>query len=172
MVKRCRRKSPESHHRCQRRRQGRASYADGGRRRSRCERRPQQIHEAKLDALEDPSRGSVASRTIVAYIYKARADLAARTTAGALSSEPGALDAWNRGEVPILWLRAGSDGYGLNLQDGSPPLRLVHPALRQAGRLPTDDRAALAVGPAPRRGLPPAAGREDDRLARRADPCA
>lgn len=80
---------------------------------------PQQIHEAKLDALEDLVEGLGGEPTIVAYIYKHELTrLRARFPQGRSSSEPGALDAWNRGEVPILWLQAGSDGYGLNLQDG------------------------------------------------------
>ena len=77
------------------------------------------LHSAKLDALEDLIEGLGGEPTIVSYVYKHELKrLQARFPEGRASSEPGVLDAWNRGEVPILWLQAGSDGYGLNLQDG------------------------------------------------------
>lgn len=77
------------------------------------------IHDAKLEALDELIEGLGGEPTIVSYVYKHElARLRARFPQGRASSEPGALDAWNRGEVPILWLQAGSDGYGLNLQDG------------------------------------------------------
>ena len=78
-----------------------------------------QVHDAKLDALEELIEGLGGEPAIVSYVYKHELKrLQDRFPQGRRSSDPGALDAWNRGEVPILWLQAGSDGYGLNLQDG------------------------------------------------------
>lgn len=77
------------------------------------------VHDAKLDALEELIEGLGDEPAIVSYVYKHELKrLQDRFPQGRRSSDPGALDAWNRGEVPILWLQAGSDGYGLNLQDG------------------------------------------------------
>lgn len=77
------------------------------------------VHDAKLEALDELIEGLGGEPAIVSYVYKHELGrLRARFPQGRSSSEPGVIDAWNRGEVPILWLQAGSDGYGLNLQDG------------------------------------------------------
>jgi SNF2 family DNA or RNA helicase len=79
------------------------------------------IHDAKLEALEELIEAAGGEPVMVCYAFKHDlARIKARFPASSWRSvkEPGAVDAWNRGEVPILLLHAASAGEGLNLQDG------------------------------------------------------
>lgn len=79
----------------------------------------QEVHEAKLDALEDVIEAANGRPVLVFYAY--RHDLVriqkrfpeARTLDTAED-----IQAWNRGEIPIALAHPASAGHGLNLQAG------------------------------------------------------
>ena len=77
-----------------------------------------ELHSEKLDALAellDTASGPV----LVAYLY--RHDLArlkARFSQAVEIGEPGAIERWNAGELPLLLAHPASAGHGLNLQAG------------------------------------------------------
>ena len=77
------------------------------------------IHSAKLDALEELLEAAGTEPMMVCYTFKADlARLQKRFPHGRSVNEKGAIDAWNRGEIKLLWLHPASAGHGLNLQDG------------------------------------------------------
>lgn len=77
------------------------------------------IHDAKLDVLEDLIEAAGGESVMVAYRFKHDlARLTKRFPQAVNVKAPGAIDAWNRGDIPILLLHSASAGHGLNLQDG------------------------------------------------------
>ena len=82
-------------------------YADGG--------AVLRIHEEKLDALEEIV--DTAQEPVLVF-YSFRHDLDAIKARIPEARELEDLDAWNRGEVPVLLAHPASVGYGLNLQEG------------------------------------------------------
>lgn len=77
------------------------------------------LHDAKLDALEDLLEAAEGEPVLVAYAYRSdRERLLARFPQAVELRAPGAIDAWNRGEVPMLLAHPASGGHGLNLQAG------------------------------------------------------
>ena len=79
-----------------------------------------EIHQAKLDALDEIVEESGGMPVLVAYQFKSDlARLEKRFPKGrVLDKDPATIDAWNRGEIPILFAHPASAGHGLNLQDG------------------------------------------------------
>lgn len=80
------------------------------------------IHEAKLDALEDLMLSANGEPVIVYYYFKHDYDrIYARFSRDyVISSIDGAKDVerWNKGEIDMLLVHPASVGHGLNLQDG------------------------------------------------------
>jgi SNF2 family DNA or RNA helicase len=80
----------------------------------------QEIHDAKIQALDDIIEESGGAPLLVAYHFKH--DLArilhtfpyART----LDSDPSTITDWNAGRIRVLLAHPASAGHGLNLQDG------------------------------------------------------
>ena len=77
------------------------------------------IHEAKLDALKEIVEDNH-EPMLVAYNYKS--DLArirqVLPSARVMDKKQETVDAWNRGEIPVLLVHPASAGHGLNLQAG------------------------------------------------------
>lgn len=80
-----------------------------------------EVHDAKLDALESIVEEANGMPVLVAYQFKS--DLARILNrfkrAQALGADPKQIDAWNRGEIPMLVAHPQSAGHGLSLQHGS-----------------------------------------------------
>lgn len=79
-----------------------------------------EIHDAKLQALEDIVEESAGMSILVAYNFKSDlARLKATFREGrALDANPQTIKDWNEGKIPILFAHPASAGHGLNLQDG------------------------------------------------------
>jgi SNF2 family DNA or RNA helicase len=79
-----------------------------------------EVHDAKLDALEDVLEEAGGMPVLVAYNFKS--DLARMCKAfpkgRALDSDPQTIRDWNAGKIPVLFAHPASAGHGLNLQDG------------------------------------------------------
>jgi len=81
------------------------------------------IHNAKLDALESIYDELSGAPLLVAYQYKHDLERILKKFPEAVALAKGAkgnkqIDAWNRGEIPMLCVHPASAGHGLNLQDG------------------------------------------------------
>ena len=78
-----------------------------------------EIHEAKLDALDDLIEEAGGESMLVAYHYQHDAQrIRSRHPAAVDVKEPDAIERWNRGDVPLLLAHPASAGHGLNLQSG------------------------------------------------------
>lgn len=79
-----------------------------------------ETHVAKLDALSDIIEDNPGENILVAYNYQS--DLARLLKrfpqAKQLDKKQETIDAWNRGETPLLLAHPASAGHGLNLQKG------------------------------------------------------
>ena len=77
-----------------------------------------QLHDIKLDALEELVEAAGGDPVLVLYAYQHDADrIRQRIDCRALDT-PDDIDAWNRGEIPVALAHPASIGHGLNLQDG------------------------------------------------------
>lgn len=78
-----------------------------------------ELHEAKLDALEDLIEAANGRPVLVFYAYQHDRDriLQRFPQAIKLGGEK-EIAAWNKGEIPILLAHPAGAGHGLNLQDG------------------------------------------------------
>jgi SNF2 family DNA or RNA helicase len=78
------------------------------------------IHDAKLDALESIIEEASGAPVLVAYHFKSDlARLQKRFRRGrVLDAEPKTIRDWNAGKIPVLFAHPASAGHGLNLQDG------------------------------------------------------
>jgi len=80
----------------------------------------QEIHDTKLQALEDVIEEANGMPVLVAYHFKH--DLARLVSAfprgRVLDSNPQTLRDWNAGKIPVLFAHPASAGHGLSLQDG------------------------------------------------------
>ena len=80
--------------------------------------RPTYVHTEKTLAVNEIVEGSHRG-VLVFYNYTAERDQLLSLVPGArLLTDPGVIDAWNRGEVPVMLAHPKSAGHGLNLQDG------------------------------------------------------
>lgn len=79
-----------------------------------------EVHDAKLQALEEVIEEAAGMPVLVAYNFKS--DLARMAKAfpkgRALDSDPQTIRDWNAGKIPVLFAHPASAGHGLNLQDG------------------------------------------------------
>ena len=79
----------------------------------------QEIHSAKLEALEDIAEANEGKSLLVFYWYKHDlVRLKERFPEAVTLEGPEEIRAWNRGEIPILLVHPASAGHGLNLQYG------------------------------------------------------
>jgi SNF2 family DNA or RNA helicase len=80
----------------------------------------EEVHDAKIQALEDIVEEAAGAPVLVAYHFKS--DLARLQRAfpqgRALDAVPSTISEWNRGRIPVLFAHPASAGHGLNLQDG------------------------------------------------------
>ena len=80
----------------------------------------QETHAAKLDALAEIVEDNTGENMLVAYNYKS--DLVRLLKRfphdRVLDKSQDTIDAWNRGEIPMLLAHPASAGHGLNLQKG------------------------------------------------------
>ena len=78
------------------------------------------VHDVKLDALEPIVAESAGSPFLVAVNYKTDTIRIRNRFPQAveLGRDPAQIDAWNRGEIPMLLAHPTSAGRGLNLQAG------------------------------------------------------
>ena len=79
-----------------------------------------EVHDAKLQALEDIIEESNGAPVLVAYHFRSDLDRlrAAFPRGRVLDSDPETIRAWNAGRIPVLFAHPASAGHGLNLQDG------------------------------------------------------
>ena len=79
-----------------------------------------EVHDAKLQALEDVIEEAAGMPVLVAYHFKS--DLARLQRAFPkgrhLDKNPQTIRDWNAGKIPVLFAHPASAGHGLNLQDG------------------------------------------------------
>lgn len=79
-----------------------------------------EVHDAKLQALEEVIEEAAGMPVLVAYNFKS--DLARLKAAfpkgRQLDSDPQTIRDWNAGKIPVLFAHPASAGHGLNLQDG------------------------------------------------------
>lgn len=78
------------------------------------------VHDAKLDALEEVIEEASGAPVLVAYHFKSDiARMKRRFPQGRhLDKNPKTIDEWNAGRIPVLFAHPQSAGHGLNLQDG------------------------------------------------------
>lgn len=78
------------------------------------------VHDAKIEALEDVVEEAAGMPVLVAYHF--RSDLARLRRAfpqgRVLDAKPETIRDWNAGRIPVLFAHPASAGHGLNLQDG------------------------------------------------------
>ena len=78
-----------------------------------------EFHDAKLQALDDLIEEANGQPVLVFYNYKHELGrMLARYPQAISIKEDGAVERWNRGEIPILLAHPASAGHGLNLQEG------------------------------------------------------
>lgn len=79
-----------------------------------------EVHDLKLQALEDIIEEASGMPVLVAYNFKS--DLArlqhAFPKGRPLDKDPQTIRDWNAGKIPVLFAHPASAGHGLNLQDG------------------------------------------------------
>lgn len=86
-----------------------------------------EIHEKKLDALEDIIEAANGKPILVAYWFKHDLERICRRLEElkveyARISSPGSIEMWNRGEFAVGLIHPASAGHGLNLQAGGSTL--------------------------------------------------
>ena len=77
-----------------------------------------EIHNLKLDALEELLEAAGGDSVLVLYNYQHDKDRIMERIDCRLLDKPEDIDAWNRGEIPVALAHPASIGHGLNLQDG------------------------------------------------------
>jgi SNF2 family DNA or RNA helicase len=80
----------------------------------------EEIHRAKLDALESIIEEANGAPVLVAYQFKHDRERILKhfKQARVLDQNPKTLEAWNAGEIPILLAHPASAGHGLNMAEG------------------------------------------------------
>jgi SNF2 family DNA or RNA helicase len=68
-----------------------------------------EVHDAKLQALEEIVEEAAGMPVLVAYNFKSGRHL---------DKDPQTIRDWNKGKIPVLFAHPASAGHGLNLQDG------------------------------------------------------
>lgn len=80
-----------------------------------------EVHKAKLEALQRVADEAQGEPVLVFYMYRHDLERIVETFPQARafdSSDLSVVEAWNRGDIPMLLAHPASCGYGLNLQDG------------------------------------------------------
>lgn len=76
------------------------------------------LHDEKIKAIQEIVDGT-GSPVLLFYKFVAEKEEILRNIDGAVSiDEPGAIDRWNTGQIPVLLAHPASAGHGLNLQYG------------------------------------------------------
>ena len=86
-----------------------------------------QIHDRKIDALEDIIESMNGRPLLVAYWFKHDYDRIAERLSElkiqyAKLDTDDSIEKWNRGEIPVALIHPASAGHGLNLQNGGSTL--------------------------------------------------
>jgi len=79
-----------------------------------------EVHDAKIQALDEVIEEAAGAPVLVAYHFKSDLSrlLRAFPKGRALDASPDTIRDWNNGHIPILFVHPASAGHGLNLQDG------------------------------------------------------
>ena len=77
-----------------------------------------ELHDIKLDALEELLEEAGGDPVLVLYAYKHDRDRIMRRISCRELDTSEDIDAWNRGEIPVAIAHPASIGHGLNLQQG------------------------------------------------------
>ena len=77
-----------------------------------------ELHDVKLDALEELVEAAGGDPVLVLYAYKHDAERIRRRIECRALDTPDDIDAWNRGEISVALAHPASIGHGLNLQEG------------------------------------------------------
>lgn len=79
-----------------------------------------EVHAEKLKALDSVIAEANGMPVLVSYHFRSDLErlLEAFPKGKHLDDDPKTIDAWNAGEIPILFAHPASTGHGLNLQDG------------------------------------------------------
>jgi len=79
-----------------------------------------EVHDVKLQALEDVIEEAAGMPVLVAYHFRSDLIRLQRTFPNGrlLDKDPQTIRDWNAGRIPILFAHPASAGHGLNLQDG------------------------------------------------------
>ncbi len=77
-----------------------------------------EIHDNKLDALEDLIEAANGKPVLVAYWYKHDKDRIMKHFQAEEINTAADIDKWNNGEMPVALIHPASAGHGLNLQQG------------------------------------------------------
>ena len=91
------------------------------------DKRAVQIHDRKIDALEDIIESMNGRPMLVAYWFKHDCDRIAERLSElkvpfAKLDTDESIEKWNRGEIPVALIHPASAGHGLNLQNGGSTL--------------------------------------------------
>ena len=91
------------------------------------DKRAVQIHDRKIDALEDIIESMNGRPMLVAYWFKHDYDRIAERLSElkvpfAKLDTDESIEKWNRGEIPVALIHPASAGHGLNLQSGGSTL--------------------------------------------------
>jgi len=81
-----------------------------------------QLHDRKLDALEDLIEAANGKPVLIAYWYKHDLERIQNRFPATKLDTAESLKAWNKGEIPIAIIHPASAGHGLNLQSGGSTL--------------------------------------------------
>lgn len=79
-----------------------------------------EVHDAKIQALEDIVEEAAGMPVLVAYHFRSDLDRLRKAfpKARVLDKQPQTIRDWNNGHIPVLLAHPASAGHGLNLQDG------------------------------------------------------
>lgn len=77
-----------------------------------------EIHDKKLDALEDLIEAANGKPVLVAYCYKHDKERIMQRFQAEEINTSADIDKWNKGERPVALIHPASAGHGLNLQQG------------------------------------------------------
>lgn len=77
-----------------------------------------ELHDAKLDALEELLEEAGGDPVLVLYAYQHDKDRIQKRIDCRVLDRPEDVEAWNRGEIPVAIAHPASIGHGLNLQYG------------------------------------------------------
>ena len=80
--------------------------------------RVHELHDIKLDALEELLEEAGGESVLVLYAYKHDAERIRQRIECRSLDKPEDIEAWNRGEIPVALAHPASIGHGLNLQEG------------------------------------------------------